>query len=389
MTIKYRKSALKKGNITNHLTTKMQGIKLKNTFDIHTHTVTVGVDTSTRNWDGQYYKDVKGDFMKFPPSSPTAGQIKRSINDAETINKALFVKSHSTLSHVDIEAGMRYDDTTIENGGVASNRDFHALSANIFATFERENALRYFMGIGKSSRVPDARELYFMSSMSPSATQLIGTPSLKQTSNYEADVGFEKIYDSFSIKTKLFYSYLKDYIYLNGTKNHNVFTNIDATIYGAEISGSYLATDTLYINYALAYKKGEKDKPLQGQTDKDLADISPLKANITLGYDYDESLAAQLNIITASNWDDYDSDNGEQALDGYMVLNAKIDKTFSNGISVTLGVDNILDETYSTTNTYKDLTLITTSTATNKAVDNVMLLNEPGRYFYLNASYKF
>ena len=72
------------------------------------------------------------------------------------------------------------------------------------------------------------------------------------------------------------------------------------------------------------------------------------------------------------------SDNGEQKMDGYMVLHAKISKEFSSGIAITLGVDNILDETYSTT-----------STAADSAVDNVILLNDPGRYLYLNASYKF
>jgi len=228
-----------------------------------------------------------------------------------------------------------------------------------------------------------------MSSMSPNATTLIGTPTLDQTTNYEIDLGFEKVYDNFSVKTKLFYSKLKDYIYLNGQKNMNVFENIDATIYGAEVSGAYIATDSIYLDYGVAYKRGEKDEPLAGQTDTDLAEISPLKANIGVGYDYDSSLSAKLDIIAATDWDDFDADNGEQAIDAYTVLNFKIHKEFTNGIGVTVGVDNILDETYTTTNTYKDLTLITTGTTTGTAVDDVMLLNEPGRYFYLNASYKF
>ncbi len=396
MSIKYRKSALAlmpngqpKGNITNHLTTQMQGYKLKNRFDFMNHEITVGLDTSTRNWDGQYYKDVNGPYMKFPSTSPTAGQIKRSINDGETINNAIFIKTNSTYNNIDIEAGMRYDDTSITNGGTAQDNDYNALSANIFTTFNMANDLRYFAGIGKSSRVPDVRELYFMSSMSPSATQLIGTPTLNQTSNYEIDAGFEKIYGNFSIKTKLFYSMLKDYIYLNANKKQNVFENIDATIYGAEISGAYLASDSVYLDYGIAYKKGEKDKPLAGQTDKDLAEISPLKANLGIGYDYSPSLGAKLDMIAASAWDTYDSDNGEQRLDSYMVFNLKVNKEFSNGIALTLGVDNIFDQTYTTTNTYKDLTLITTSTTTDNAIDNVMLLNEPGRYFYINATYKF
>ncbi len=389
MTIKYRKSALKKGNITNHLTTKMQGFKLKNSFDFMHHTIMIGVDTSTRNWDGAYYKDVKGDYMRFPQTSPSAGEIKRSINDGETINRAIFVKTNGSYNSVDIQTGVRYDDTSIENGGLAQNNDYSALSANIFATLNMPDALRYFAGFGKSSRVPDVRELYFLSSMSPAASQLIGTPTLNQTTNYEIDLGFEKVYDSFSLKTKVFYSMLKDYIYLNGTKKQNVFENIDATIYGVEVSGAFITSDSIYMNYGIAYKKGEKDAPLPGQSDKDLAEISPLKANIGIHYDYDDTLSSQFTVIAASDWDTYDSDNGEQKLDGYMVLNAKIKKEFSNGIALTLGVDNILNETYTTTNTYKDLTLITTSTATDNAIDNVMLLNEPGRYFYINASYKF
>jgi len=182
---------------------------------------------------------------------------------------------------------------------------------------------------------------------------------------------------------------LKDYIYLNGQKNKNVFENIDATIYGAEVSGAYLATDTLYLDYGIAYKKGEKDEPLTGQSDTDLAEISPIKANIGIGYDYDDSLSAKLDIVAVGDWKDYDSDNGEQAIDNYTVLNLKVNKEFSNGIGITIGVDNIFDEAYTTTNTYKDLTLITTGTTAGTAVDDVMLLNEPGRYFYINASYDF
>jgi iron complex outermembrane receptor protein len=388
MTIKYRKKAVAinpknskpYGDITNHLTTEMQGIKLKNSFDISDTYMTVGLDTSTRNWDGQYFKSVNGAYMRF-----SDGEIKRSIDDGESVNRAIFVKTQSSVGYIDIEAGVRFDDTTVENGGTAKNNDYNSLSGNIFVTYEGENGSRYFAGVGKSARVPDPRELYFMSSMSPNATTLIGNPNLDQTTNYEIDIGFEKVYDNFNIKTKMFYSMLKDYIYLNGIKKKNVFENIDAKIYGVEVSGAYLATDSLYLDYGVAYKRGKKDDPLLGQSDGDLAEISPLKANIGLGYEYDSTLSAKVDIVMASKWDKFDSDNGEQELDGYRVLNLKVSKEFDNGIGVTVGVDNIFDQTYTTTNTYKDLTLI----MTGSGVDDAMLLNEPGRYLYMNASYKF
>jgi len=44
----------------------------------------------------------------------------------------------------------------------------------------------------------------------------------------------------------------------------------------------------------------------------------------------------------------------------------------------------VLDKTYAISNTYKDLILI--DDASN---DPIMMMNEPGRYFYVNASYTF
>ena len=61
-----------------------------------------------------------------------------------------------------------------------------------------------------------------------------------------------------------------------------------------------------------------------------------------------------------------------------MKYNYKVTKSFD----VTLGVDNIFDKTYAVSNTYRDLTLISGG-------GDVMLLNEPGRYAYINLHYSF
>ena len=78
----------------------------------------------------------------------------------------------------------------------------------------------------------------------------------------------------------------------------------------------------------------------------------------------------------------YDAVNGEQKLDAYGVMNLKGTKTFGESVELTVGVDNVFDSTYATSNTYRDLTLI-------YGGGDVMLLNEPGRYFYTNLKYKF
>jgi iron complex outermembrane receptor protein len=65
------------------------------------------------------------------------------------------------------------------------------------------------------------------------------------------------------------------------------------------------------------------------------------------------------------------------------VLNLKGRKVWGD-FELTLGIDNIFDKTYAVSNTYNDLILL--PTANN---NEVMLMNEPGRYLYTNLKYTF
>lgn len=109
-----------------------------------------------------------------------------------------------------------------------------------------------------------------------------------------------------------------------------------------------------------------------------------MKLNAAVNYLYDDTLNFKAEVIAADEWSNYDKDNGEQELDAYAVLNLKGTKQFNKHFALTIGVDNVFDTTYATANTYKDLTLLGVSSS-----DDVMLLNEPGRYFYANLKYKF
>ena len=358
------------------LTTDMKGVKIKDRFDLSPASeMTIGLDTSRRNWDGTYYGE-----------GTQAGITGvKSIDDVDTENVALFTEVEKRYDNLTLKAGARYDDTSITpaaSSGLQAN-DYSAFSANVFATYKTSKNTKYFGGIGKASRVPDARELYFRAAMTPSMTPLKGTPTLDQTSNYEIDLGVEKTYDRLVVKTKVFYSWLKDYIYYNADKSTNVFENIDATIYGLELSGTYFASDAVYLDFGLAYLRGQKDEPLAGQTDTNLAEIPPLKANLALNYDYGNKNTASISVVAADAWDKFDADNGEQKLNSYALVNLKLKHDISRHFELTVGVDNVFDKTYADTNTYQDLTLL------SDGGGDIMLLNAPGRYTYVNAAYKF
>jgi len=145
---------------------------------------------------------------------------------------------------------------------------------------------------------------------------------------------------------------------------------------------SYAASDDLYFDAGLSYKKGKKDTQPTAQTDTDLAEITPMKLNASATYDYDARGDVQLSVIAADKWSDVDEENGEQKLSGYAIINLKTTRELSNGFEFATGIDNVFNKTYATTNTYKDLILMTDGSDT-------MLINEPGRYIYANLKYKF
>ena len=366
----YRRSAVMMAEMTHYLETKTSGIKLKNSFELANHMITAGIDWSNRNWDGGYYKD----------GTPLPAAMFHSIYDVDTENRALFIKDDIKIGEkLSLELGARYDDTSIETPRATSNdRDFDDFSGYLYASYKVDKSMRFFGGIGKSVRVPDPKELYFYSKTGAS----VGNDTLDSVKNYEADIGLEKSFGDFTIKGKLFYSMLKDFIAYNASKLTNNYENVDAKIYGIDISGSYIATETLMFNYAFAYQKGKKDSPLEGQTSKNLAEIPPMKAILGVTYMPIESLSLEADLIAAASWDNVDSENGEQDIGSYGVVNLKATKTFANNIEWSIGVDNLFDKVYQTSNTYKDLTLLT-------GADDSMLLNEPGRYIYTQLKYKF
>ncbi|WP_320036448.1 TonB-dependent receptor [Halarcobacter sp.] len=347
--------------MTNHMKSSIWGTKLKNSFDLFDGTLLTGLDMSERNWKGKYYNKMNS-------------YIRDSISSTDTKNKAAFLKYEKSFGKLDIDIGTRYDRTSIDTENTTmQDKDYNALNGHIFAVYNLDEDTKLFAGVGKSERVPDARELYIVSSTG----MVQGNDNLESVKNREIDLGFEKTIGDFNIKTKVFYSNLDDYIYnINGT----TFQNIDAKIYGMEVSGYYLFSENLIFDYGVSYLRGKKDEAILGQTDRDLAEIPPLKGTLSLTYDFGVSqLTTQM--IASKGWSNYDIDNGEQDLGAYTVFNAKYNHKISKNFDITLGVDNIFDKTYASTNTYNDIRYI--------GAGNTELLNDPGRYAYVNLKFSF
>ena len=314
-----------------------------------------------------------------------------SIYDVDTKNTALFMKDKINLDKLVLNLGLRYDDTRVTSAyPFQPENNYNELNGYVNGAYDFDENMKLFMGVGKSSRVPDAKELYWVGSMGNE----IGTPNLKNTINYEFDLGVEKQFTNNKVKLTAFYSMLDNFIAYNASNTttlmgktvaYHSYENVDATIYGFELSGTYVATESLYFDYGMAYQRGKKDHPLTGQRDTNMPEIPPLKYNFAANYDWDETFTMRMELVGSAAWKDYDGENGEQYLPAYTIVNLKTTKSFDNHFELTVGVDNLFDKSYAVSNTYKDLILLPTTTPNDK----VMLLNEPGRYLYANLKYRF
>src|SRR5574344_1148930 len=350
-------------SMTNHLKTSIWGTTLKNSLEVAESLVTFGIDTSVRNWKGQMYTTNRSNGIQ------TMKEFDRRMYSTDTTNKAIFTKVEKSIGNLDLEAGIRYDNTDIETQRPnIDDKKYNSLNGYIFTAYNFDEQSKVFAGIGKSSRVPDARELYQLGQTAPSPdtealaiSKATSNPNLDQTKNYEIDLGIEKTIGNFYIKPKVFYSVLKDYIY-NSTigTNRTQFQNIDAKIYGFD------------------YQRGKKDGDF---TDKDLAEIPPLKANLGLSYEYEKS-KFKAEVVAVDRWSKFDNSAKEQEIAGYAVTNLKYTQELFKHFELTLGVDNLFDKVYNSTNTYQDIRYV-------EVGGEQILFNNPGRYGYVYLKYSF
>lgn len=363
--------------MTHSLTTEVDGAKIKNRFDISNHHLSMGAEYTNRNWDGYYYTN------GIPLDIASGGNKPyHSIYDVDTENMGIYIADNIDYGIFSLDMGLRYDSTDIDSkNSEQQSNSYDEVTGYFVASYHINEDSKIYAGFGRGSRVPDAKELYWIGSTGAE----VGTPNLKNSINNEFDLGANISFDSGTIKLKGFYSKIEDFIAYNASKGGvNVYENVDATIYGFNITGNYFLSDILYLDFGLSYQKGEKDTPLSNQTGTNMPEIPPLKMNLALNYDWSDSLSLKAEFIASDKWSDYDEENGEQEIAGYGVINLKATKRFANNFEFVIGVDNLLDKTYAVSNTYKDLILLPTSPD-----DSIILMNEPGRYIYTNLSYKF
>ena len=383
----------------------IKGASIENTLNLDNVKVSVGLDGSIRNWNGTKTMDVASLYNSSTGVTMNPAAVTSSIlPDVDTKNIALYAKASKSVGQYDLSGGVRYDDTTINADqtlmATVKDREYNNISANLMAKYNYSPMTNVFIGVGQSVRVPDAKELYWSISAknTSNVTTTILHDNLNETINHEIDVGAEHTAGNFHVKGTAFYSDLKDFIYqyknqtvttTSGVSTLSPWANIDAKIIGFDLQADYLLNNEWRVESGIAYQKGTKKDVGQldslatlTQTDKDLAEIPPMKGRIALVFD--SSVNYMMAEWLGASGQTIDSDNGEKDVSGYGLLNLKYGHDFQNGFSLMAGINNFFDRTYAVNNSYIGNELITGISTTDPLV-----LNEPGRSLYATVSYKF
>ncbi|MFX4242105.1 TonB-dependent copper receptor [Aliarcobacter butzleri] len=267
--------------------------------------------------------------------------------------------------------------------------------------------LKTYIGFGHSERFADywERTKYNLEGINnsnkanPNAITSIDIPEPEKTN--QIDIGASWTNGDLTTSASMFYSKVDDYI-LNrwfdengnqmtvpsamgmGRTSYTTVSNVDATIYGGELSASYQITSDYKIIGSLTHVIGKNDTD-----DKPLAQQPPLEGKISAMYDNGKYSAGILARFI-SKQDRYDIGAGSIVMNGVdkgetpgaSIFSINGGYKYNKNVSLNFGVDNLFDKAYMEHLSNSDVSSATTFMAQER-------IYEPGRNFWFELKTKF
>jgi iron complex outermembrane receptor protein len=358
--------------------------------------LTLGFEAYKRNWDAVNFMMMMGTQFAIPDVDTESfgiyGEYKRNLSDRLRLVAGLRLdttKTKADSSKANTNLYFAYKNTTS-----TSKTDTYP-SGNVQLFYELQKGTELFVGLGHSVRVPDAQERYFAlrrPSMPSPSWDWVGNPELKPSRNTELDLGIKHSTDRALIKATAFYSYVQDYITVhNQSKVNSVpgvmnsqarsYENVDAQFFGGEVDLRLSLTQEFFLFGGTSYvqaRKETKPGPPKNINSSNVAEIPPLKTRLALRYDKGIYFGEVETVLSATQ-SRVDTDLREEKTSGYGAVNVKVGGNFK-GFTITAGIDNVLDKKY-----FEHLSYLRNPFAMPPSVK----VPEPGRTFYINASYTF
>jgi iron complex outermembrane receptor protein len=349
---------------------------------------TFGFESYYRNWDMMGYMKM-GSMLSANPSLPDVG----------TTALGVFADyRHAITDHLKLSGGARFDYDSMATNTASLNTDHYFnyqltrststtdkyASGNLRLSYALPGQVEVFAGIGATGRVPDAEERYINRASMTNVN--VGNPNLPIVRNTEGEVGLIFRHGSSYVKPMVFYSNVSDYIVVNnqprltmamGPATARSYTNIDARIYGGDLSYAFSLPAGFSLSGGGSYAKGGNDrKPLAGVLSTNLPEMPPLRAWAALRYVHKYAFA-EVGGIGVARQNLVDPDLMETPTAGYGLMNGKLGVNYRK-LYASLMVDNLLNRYY-----FEHLSYYRDPFSSGVKVP------EPGRNFFAQVRYSF
>ena len=208
------------------------------------------------------------------------------------------------------------------------------------------------LGLARKTRSPSLLERYEWTPLNASAgladgRTYLGNLNLDPEISHQVNLGLRWKSGAAMFNPSIYYNRVSDYIQgmpiarLDGAGLQVLqYQNVDAALYGADISWQADWSDNWQLGGLLGYVRGRNL-----DTDDNLYRLSPLKATIFTRYARG-AWKAKTELEMAARQNKVAAFNGETETPGWAIVNVLGSYQLSNGLSVTAGADNLFDTRY-------------------------------------------
>lgn len=285
-------------------------------------------------------------------------------------------------------SGLRIDQVSIDavKRGLERTETLPSAFIRFENTHPDHDDGKTYIGLGYVERVPDYWELFKtdLNGQAPSTFK-----DLKNEKTLQLDLGYQHHHGALNSWVSAYTGLIQDYILINYDADkktgHGINAadskNIDAVIAGAEAGIGYQFTDAIQADVSAMYAWGENTT-----NNMPLPQIAPLEGRVNLRYIQDRyTLGAYWRIVDGQNrisereGNIVGYDNKKSTGFGTLSLNGTYN--LSEGVDLSVGIDNVLDRTY--TEHLNKMGASGTGLSTDEQFNNI------GRNYWARVSMKF
>lgn len=249
-----------------------------------------------------------------------------------------------------------------------NNSDLDQLDTNVDAfarlSYETDGDATWYVGAARKTRSPSYQERYLWIPLEATGgladgKTYTGNPNLKPEVAHEVELGLDYENSRYGVYPRAFYKRVNDYI--QGTPSSNMtaanfaqmmanmgmglpnpleFSNVDARFYGMDVDAHYTLSDSVTLRAILNIVRADRR-----DINDNLYRVSP--DNLLVAIDYQgNGWSGSIESVTYADQNRIARTNGEQATEGYSLLNVMARTEIMAGVEINVGAENLLDESY-------------------------------------------